>query len=73
MSRWRSDQYKKDCAYYTDDNQRIRPYCSKLESEVRPKDCACCGWYQLREEEREHRNIGTVTQEDIKRLLGGGR
>lgn len=69
----RSNQYSKDCLHYSDDNQRLRPYCEVVEREIRPKDCRDCGWYILRREEREHRNIGTVTEEDIKRVLGEKR
>lgn len=60
-------KYKLDCQYM--EQQRIRPYCNKLQKEIRPKNCDECGWYSLGQNIREKElGLGATVEEDIKRL-----
>jgi hypothetical protein len=38
-------QYKPDCAHYLSEHQRVRPYCDKLNREIRPSNCSECTLY----------------------------
>ncbi len=39
--------YSFDCYFFIEKNNlRSRPYCDKLQQEIRPKNCFNCGWYK---------------------------
>lgn len=65
-------EYRLDCKYI--EQQRLRPYCHKLQKEIRPKNCFGCGWYSLAEP-KEELGVGSMFPEDLKRLedkINGG-
>ena len=62
--------YRLDCGYIITDGQRLRPYCSKLTREIRPRDCSGCGWFYLPPESLEDKELGlgAMVEEDVKRM-----
>ena len=65
--------YKFDCVYI--ERQRLRPYCYKLDKEIRPKDCHDCGWYRMNATSIDRSDIlqfGELTVEDVRRIMRKG-
>ena len=64
--------YKLDCQY--SESQRLRPYCHKLQREIRPRDCSTCGWYSLpqQQEKSDIQQFGELTIEDVRRIMHKG-
>lgn len=56
-----------DCNYIDIEQQKLRPYCERLEREIRARDCNDCGWYYLNPDRAL--GLGTVTREDVLRIL----
>lgn len=65
--------YKIDCVFYIGTNTRLRPYCHKLNKEIRVRDCDDCGYFRRFTQPRSdivELGLGSIMSDDIKRLRG---